>query len=261
MCILELRVKENRYTGNNKDRELTMNADTFFDPAGIPDPIDGIYNHCDRWCKYCTQQARCLAYTAEHIAEETPVRSETALVHHLSDGMEIARHLLETLPAPDDAAGATDLPAVTEPEPHTEDPLFQIAGRYLNKTNTLLEWLPSCLIQDSEPDTQRDLESAIEIIRWYQYHIGAKLLRALHARRKSSGDEEFIPAEDPNKPAKIALIGIDRSIGAWGILSGLRPEFQEETVEAIFLLNLLRGETEKEFPGARSFLRHGFDDV
>ena len=60
--------------------------------------------------------------------------------------------------------------------------------------------------------------------------------------------------------AKIALIGMDRSLLAW---TELRPHFPEqEDVILDFQLRLarIRGETERLFPNARAFVRPGFDE-
>ena len=66
--------------------------------------------------------------------------------------------------------------------------------------------------------------------------------------------------KDSDGSAKVALIGIDRSIAAWGMMLSLFPEKEDETFKNLVLLEKLRKMTEKEFPDARSFHRAGFDD-
>jgi hypothetical protein len=60
------------------------------------------------------------------------------------------------------------------------------------------------------------LEEALEVIRWYQHFIYVKLMRAIRGEleEREEAFDEF--ARDSEGSAKIALIGIDRSIGAWG---------------------------------------------
>jgi hypothetical protein len=239
-----------------------MNEDTMTGLTLSSDPIAGIYNYCDRWCRYCTRKAHCLAYAAECFPEGTPPVASEALVNHLSGGMEIARDLLGSYREVTGTLVETETGSVAESGAGSchDHPLFLSAGAYLGRTNSVLERLPAALkVFSGNEYPGSELESAVEIIRWYQYHIGAKLLRALHALH--SPLDEAAPAENPDCSAKIALIGIERSMAAWGILSSLRPEFRDEATEVVFLLDQLRLKAEKEFPSARSFPRPGFDDI
>lgn len=76
--------------------------------------------------------------------------------------------------------------------------------------------------------------------------------------RPESQDLECI-LEDANGSAKVALIGIERSMAAW---AGLLPHFpdQEHTIlNLLATLQRLRRQVETAFPNARVFLRPGFD--
>jgi len=64
-----------------------------------------------------------------------------------------------------------------------------------------------------------------------------------------------------NGSAKVALIGIDRSIGAWAKFMEIIPERADATVNLIKLLKKILSITEKTFPQARSFIRPGFDET
>jgi len=59
----------------------------------------------------------------------------------------------------------------------------------------------------------------------------------------------------------VALIGIDRSISAWGVLLKLFPESGEGILPLVTKLENLRKRLEAEFPQARDFKRPGFDIV
>jgi hypothetical protein len=96
------------------------------------------------------------------------------------------------------------------------------------------------------------IEEALEVIRWYQYFIAPKVMRAI------GGCREGLEA-DSNGSAKIALIGIDRSIGAWGVIPRYNRFYQESVLEIISLLKLLRQAVKETFPGAESFVRPGLD--
>lgn len=106
-----------------------------------------------------------------------------------------------------------------------------------------------------------DLEEALEVIRWYQYFIAAKVMRAIRGKKEEEeeGGDEF--PSDADGSAKIALIGIDRSIGAWAVIPRYNRLYEESVFEMISLLDLLRQAVEKTFPKARSFIRPGFDST
>ena len=100
----------------------------------------------------------------------------------------------------------------------------------------------------------------IEVTRWYHYQIHVKLRRAIHGKLEDDDepDDEF--PKDSDGSAKVALIGLDRSIAAWGKMLSFFPDKEDETFKLLVLLERLRRITEKEFPDARSFVRAGFDD-
>jgi hypothetical protein len=67
--------------------------------------------------------------------------------------------------------------------------------------------------------------------------------------------------KDSDGSAKVTLIAMDRSIGAWGTM---REHFLEKTdsiLDLLVLLDRLRRKTEQHFPEARSFVRPGFDAI
>jgi hypothetical protein len=107
----------------------------------------------------------------------------------------------------------------------------------------------------------RPLIDAVDVIRWYQHQIYIKLKRAYH----SSRDEEFeilngFP-KDSDGSSKVALIGMDRSISAWGEILKFSPYQEENILGIIAHLDRLRTRTESEFPDARAFVRPGFDEA
>jgi hypothetical protein len=111
-----------------------------------------------------------------------------------------------------------------------------------------------------------DFEEALEVIRWYQYFVAAKVMRAVHGMKEEEvedstlrEDDEF--PSDSDGSAKIALIAIDRSIGAWAVISHHDHRYAEEALERISLLDRLRQAVEHTFPRARSFVRPGFDRI
>jgi hypothetical protein len=129
------------------------------------------------------------------------------------------------------------------------------SGRWLeeNELNAALRMeLPG-----TNPEGQAaGIIDAVEVIRWYQFQIYVKLMRALD--RDEEDDSGEYPS-DSDGSAKVALIGIDRSMAAWGVLRNLLQPEKDPLLDFLLHLDRLRRRTEQTFPKARAFLRPGFD--
>ncbi len=102
-----------------------------------------------------------------------------------------------------------------------------------------------------------------ENIAWYQDLIHVKFMRALCERERefeTYEDEEMknVP-RDSDGSAKVALIGIDRSLAAWIRLDEQLSEKRVITHPMTTQLLKLQASIEGEFPDARMFVRPGFD--
>jgi hypothetical protein len=106
-----------------------------------------------------------------------------------------------------------------------------------------------------------NLEEAFEVIRWYQYFIAAKVMRAVRGKTEEEEERFDESASDSDGSAKIALIAIDRSIGAWAVIPHYNNLYAESVLEIISFLDRLRQAIEETFPNARSFIRPGFDRI
>ena len=114
---------------------------------------------------------------------------------------------------------------------------------------------------------------ALDVVRWYGVQLGPKLQRAANGAAKAEdrdGDElgrEFA-ARDRDGSAKVALIDAERAFGGWTVLRDVLPaalparraEFAAEIADFQRRLATLRAEIDRAFPGARTFIRPGFDD-
>ncbi len=153
--------------------------------------------------------------------------------------------------------------------PDDEQPLVTEATRYGNAAHRWIERRRSELVDGRAllDPMERD---ATEVILWYRLFIGVKLNRAFFGRRVDEEDEEDgnNDAWEGNEPtpsdadgsAKVAIIGIDRSVTAWAVLTDHRPR-DAKTIRPILCgLLRLRGWADREFPNARAFVRPGFDD-
>ncbi len=83
--------------------------------------------------------------------------------------------------------------------------------------------------------------------------------RPFAVETKKTPEEEF--PKDSDGSAKVALIGIDRSIAAWRLMQLSLSDRAESIVPLILQLETLRNDLEVSFPEARDFIRPGFDQV
>ena len=227
--------------------------------ANNPDLISGIYNYCDRWCERCPLTSRCLVYAAEQedvCVESQDIRNE-AFWKNIGSIFQETRELI---------AGWAKEAGVDLTEPTGEDesryrrkrqlvdnhPLARYGKKYANAAS---DWFREF---DQTTEHAESLEEAREVIQWYQYQIAVKTIRALSGRREELDEDPELP-KDSDGSAKVALIGIDRSIAAWRLMQLSAPEHAETIVPLILQLERLRQRLEKGFPDARNFIRPGFD--
>ena len=242
-----------------------MRRRTLTDLANNPDLISGIYNYCDRWCERCPLTSRCLVYATEQedndSFENHDLRNEVFWQKLGAIFQETREMIVEWAnEAGFDLNGHSDDDETRHPRKKQlvdNHPLTKAGKKYANTAN---DWFRE-LDQTIDSENSERLEDAREVIQWYQYQIAVKTMRALSGRR-----EEFEEApelaelpKDSDGSAKVALIGIDRSIAAWRLMQLSLPERAGSIVLLILQLERLRQRLEKSFPDARSFIRPGFD--
>jgi hypothetical protein len=249
--------------------------------------ISGIYNTCDRWCERCPQTSRCLNYA---MAEEEFADPETQDIHNEAFWIKLSEIFKTTLDLVKETAASEviDLDALDPGELVEEHRTFQEAARnhelsraaraYADMAENWFEGARAffgggeetepgfqSIPENGEEPEENGFEEALEVIRWYQHQIHVKLARAISGQMQEESeidDESAQYAKDSDGSAKVALIGIDRSIAAWGIIGRRFPTFRSHDVPAILThLERLRRSVEKVFPDARGFLRPGFDQI
>ena len=89
--------------------------------------------------------------------------------------------------------------------------------------------------------------------------IQAKIRRALYGYHYHTANKSKT-TEDYNGSAKVALIGVERSIENWKIIQPLCPAYQKEISHLLVGLEQLRSDADEDFPKARTFVRPGFDN-
>jgi hypothetical protein len=257
-----------------------MRRRTLTELANNPDLISGIYNYCDRWCERCPLTSRCLVYATEQEdigSLESHDVSNEAFWKKLGVIFQETREMIAEWAR----QAGIDLTELTESREEDEarykrkrqlvdnHPLTKAGKKY---ANTASDWfrefdqiieISDLRATDSDRENAETLEDAREVIQWYQYQIAVKTMRALSGRKEELEEDPEIAdfPKDSDGSAKVALIGIDRSIAAWRLMQLSLPERAESIVPLLLQLERLRRRLEKGFPEARDFIRPGFDEV
>ena len=236
--------------------------------------IPGIHNYCDRWCKHCHFTERCTVFAIEDEINEKG--GELNVADHLSNIFKITMEMIVEdaekrgikLDELDAYSEEVENEMANQDQLLKESPLVRLASSYVNLADSLIskaeEQFKELAREDAELKTL-DLESAerhlswrqaIEAIRWYRFQIVAKISRAITGR---ASDEYFNEDErDSDGSAKVALIGLERSIAAWKLIYDLYRD--EEIFDILGRLTQIRGQILVVFPKAPAFKRPGFDD-
>ena len=287
-----------------------MRSDELRDLAGDPNLISGIYNYCDRWCERCQFTSRCFLYASEQAdpdLDDPEVRdiNNEKFWRKLQD---IFRNTAEMLAEWADETGV-DLNSIDVSEEMAEreraaeaaeqSELSQRAQAYITSVNNWFrdEFNSEENVHDDmqtlSPSEDEDItiQDAVAVIRWYQFFIAVKLMRALSGGIEADEDEALIDDDDlsmdfltdyeaaddeemdydeiaartermdANGSAKVALVAMDRSIAAWRSLQISLPDKSETIKPMLVELSGLRVSVEARFPRARDFIRPGLDEA
>lgn len=108
----------------------------------------------------------------------------------------------------------------------------------------------------------KECKDQVEILRYYLFFIETKFHRALSG--KNSGDDFRFHADHPkdsDASAKVAMISVDRCrrsiINLWDM--SYSREHDEVLFQCLALLDQIKKESLREFPGAPYVIRPGFD--
>lgn len=256
-----------------------MRRRTLTELARNPDLISGIYNYCDRWCERCPLSSRCLLYASEKEDEDDSRESRDiqneAFWRKLSSIFQETREMVVEWAN----ENGVDLTQVGDDEfeqrkqrrrQADNHPLAKAGKKYANAASDWFREFDQVVEVSDLAATESDVEAAEslvdarEIIHWYQYQIAVKTIRALSSKMDEDhyDDPELdeFPC-DSDGSAKVALLGIDRSIAAWRMMQLSMPERGESIIPMILLLEKLRRRLEQHFPTAREFVRPGFDEI
>jgi hypothetical protein len=253
--------------------------------AADPKYIKGIYNYCDRWCERCPFTSRCL--NCELVERqfgdlEEKDRLNEAFWHRFSD---ILHDTLELVREKARERGI-DLDAIEADEGVRDEQdeykrkaavhlIVHASQRYADRVSDWIESNAGLFVEKaSELDRIRiatpgsnpaseavRINDAAEVIQWYLHQIGVKLRRAIESARSEEEDGGDGYPKDSDGSAKVALIGIDRSIEAWKMLHSSFSEQKQMISNFIESLEHVRRSVESQFSQARVFHRPGFDEA
>ncbi|MCX7013961.1 MAG: hypothetical protein NTW86_15650 [Candidatus Sumerlaeota bacterium] len=254
--------------------------------ARNPKHIPLIHNYCDRWCERCPYTSRCSVFAMgkEEESAETPESRDienAAFWEKLLETFQATHELLvETMKERgidvniDDAefqeiqeredrthreAENNELAAISRAYADEADAWLESAAGLFEKKNEELDQQLRMALPGADPqENAESIVEAVNVIRWHQLQIHVKLRRAL--TNVAHGEIEDDEAKDSDGSAKVALIGIDRSINAWSLLWREFPEEEDALLNILVGLQRLRRKVEQAFPNARAFVRPGFDD-
>ena len=245
-----------------------MRRKTLTELANNPDLISGIYNYCDRWCERCPLTSRCLVFATESEdgdVQNNDIRNE-AFWQKLDKTLAEVRQLIPEWAKQAPKANTSTAANTTRRKRRQVDnhPLTKAAKSYANAASDWFrEFDQTTEINRSptNPDRQNPQphDDARDVIQWYQYQIAVKTMRALSGRNEEVSEEDNDFPKDSDGSAKVALIGIDRSIAAWRLMQLSVAHREESIVPLILQLESLRRNLEESFPEARQFVRPGFD--
>jgi hypothetical protein len=259
-----------------------MDKEELIKAAQDPKYIPGIYNYCDRWCERCTFTSRCLNYS---MGEESPddldgkdMRNEKfwqQLTEMFQITMEMIHDMAEEAGIDLDAIDDNDEDERAAIKNKTDsDLLSHISKNYIKlvdewfENNAYLFYekekeMNSIRLISSKENPEKvvaEIKDVIDVISWYHYQIHVKIRRAIQSGYQEESEDDDFP-KDSDGSAKVALIGIDRSISAWRVLLAHFSEQKKDISPMIESLENLRKRVEMRFPRARDFVRPGFDEI
>lgn len=246
--------------------------------AGNEQFVSGIYNYCDRWCERCTMRSRCLSFSmdpdlrTEDSSRTDPGNEEFWVGIH--ESFQLAFELIQESAEKWGIDPDVDLDAELEERERLKQHMVEdcLLGREsMVYADAVSQWMDAHKdrFSDQMKQVERELElpghdpipdvldlhDAVEVVRWYQFFLYPKISRALMGLQ----DEDRDIMDDVLGSAKIALIALERSIGAWQTL-GEQLHLQDETLDMQLRLARIKVELEKNVPEAMAFKRPGFDN-
>ena len=220
-----------------------------------PAIINGIYNTCDQWCMYCSVTARCLVFRCSPEIASGKHDIYSRLADRMYEGMAFIKREREAegLPSPElDDMLANDV-RINPPLPQVNDALERMARRY---ALTSRAYLVTRADYPFEIVWRASGPTPVDVFAWFHTLIAVKVYRALAASALVARGTAA-KKKDVLCSAKVALIGIDRSLDALAAIASDDDDARLELLQGH--LRRLKREVEARFPDARAVVREGLD--
>jgi hypothetical protein len=263
-----------------------MKLNEFKSALDNPNLIPGIYNYCDRWCERCTMTARCSVFQTTPKLDPDDFANEEDFFKEVFKGVSESFQLtMELLQESADERGIDLTPTEENDEwiekrnrqkEKTQNTTISLLAmeyldhgkKWLDHSSDALKELQENLqstalmgLPDRNPEQEAlALKDALEVIPYYLHQIYVKIIRAQEGRDEDDAwfEENDFP-KDSDGSAKVALIGIDHSIVAWGTMLHHLSQQEDNILPILSRLEHLRTLLETSFPAARGFKRPGLD--
>jgi hypothetical protein len=233
--------------------------------------IPGIYNYCDRWCEKCAFTSRCLNYKnlkdaglLEDVDLNNP-RFWESLAAVFSDTVHLLNETSNKykidLNNPEIEKNAIKSKLI-ESKNHS---LVVLANDYSSILETFFEkWENQILsILDTITDEEKtgSIVDSIDVARWYQHFIPAKINRAVDSKLNLTlSHSEIEEINDALGSAKVALVSIERSMSALAMLYTDLPLLLDDIIPILSYLEILNKKVRNYFPKAYQYIRPGLDE-
>jgi hypothetical protein len=214
--------------------------------------IISVFNYCDRWCEWCTLTSHCRLFA--HVTGD----AASGAVPRLEDFPPAPPKWIEDVFEEMNAFAGGPL---THDELSTWQPPLSAAHQELyERAKAYCVWAHSCIgrLGARRSESRHDVLDPVAVILWFSSLNASTIRRALTGLAEFDGYRDVAP--DHEGAAKVALVGIERSSAAWHQLVLERRLSAAQARPCLQELEWLRNRLEAAIPGARAFVRPGFDE-
>ncbi len=229
-----------------------------------PNNIDGIFNHCDRWCERCKFKSRCTQWQMENSTQQGGDQSMEDTLEYVSLVMQdTIKSIYDELE--ERGVDISEVNNIKKEVKNRELPLEKMGRDYFKDVMQWLErnteGLNACTEKYAVISIERAeaLTDALEIINWYMSMIGVKISRALRSNPYEDADDAFL-LYDRIGIGRLIIVCIEKSIQAFMFLMGNYPAGEDDILDFLSRLAKMREGIYVEIPQAKDYRRPYLDD-
>ena len=226
--------------------------------------IEGIFNHCDRWCDRCKFTDRCTSFEMEKEMGIHENGNRDDVINYVEIVFEEAGKMLTNKMSEYgvDINGFPDIEDVLLDGERS--PLVALAEEYMIEMNDWFETHKDRIsdfaskLWNVSQKKYKQFDEYVDIVNYYMILIPVKVAMAL--KPIDIFDKPEIAETNKLATGKLVLVSIDKSINAVTLLMDILPQKADELIDFLLKLSQLKNGLEKELPQARSFIRKGLDE-